>query len=167
MQSATPNPNVSFIQMIGALSPDKNNQEIVTAHLMTMDSMQREVEEKFDAFLLDPGMGPMTYITADGRILEDMRTWDGNDVEQVTSLNVAIASLVVGACKTGIQELLDLIPSMVGGIDCPLCHGHRFLAPYSVEKGFGGIICILCHGRGKVDDQMLKDAADTGFKIPS
>lgn len=166
-QSATPNQDVSFIQMLGALSPGKNNQAIVTAHLMTMDSTQREVEEQFDAFLLDPGMGPMTYITADGRILEDMRTWDGNEVVEVTSLNVAIASLAVGARKTGIQELLDLIPSLVGGVVCPLCHGHRFLALQNAEDQSGGIICILCHGRGEVDDQMLKDAADRGFKIPS
>ncbi|WP_437944237.1 hypothetical protein WMF27_15715 [Sorangium sp. So ce281] len=39
-----------------------------------MSSWQDEVEDKYDAFLLDPGMGPMTYLTSDGRVLEDLRS---------------------------------------------------------------------------------------------
>src|SRR5262245_7273659 len=51
-------------------------QSAAKAFCEDMERLQAEVEDKYDAFLLDPGMGPMTYITSDGRILHDYRTWD-------------------------------------------------------------------------------------------
>ena len=49
-----------------------------------MDQLQDEVENEYDAFLLDPGMGPMTYLTSDGRVLLDMRSWDGEPMHEAT-----------------------------------------------------------------------------------
>jgi len=42
--------------------------------------LQLEVEDSEDAFLLDAGMGPMTYLTSDARVLWDHRSWDGIEI---------------------------------------------------------------------------------------
>lgn len=65
-----------------------------------MDQAQLAIEDEHDAFLLDPGMGPMTYLTSDGRVLWDNRTWDGDDISEVSG-DDAMATIVVGAKKTG------------------------------------------------------------------
>lgn len=113
-----------------------------------MDALQREVEAAEDAFLLDPGMGPMTYLTSDGRVLLDHRTWDGDDLRRAT-LDEAIASLVVGAKKTGIVALLDLIPTRpVDAETCARCEGERWdtlLRAHGHE-----VVCTVCRGRGWV-----------------
>jgi len=79
-----------------------------------MDAWQDEVERAYDAFLLDPGMGPMVYLTADGRVLWDERGWDGDGVVEVTGVD-ARASLVVGARKTGLAALRALLPPAPAG----------------------------------------------------
>jgi hypothetical protein len=71
-----------------------------------MNGLQEQVERECDAFLLDPGMGSMTYLAADGRIVVDGRTWDGEGIHFESSLDKAIGALVVGAKKTGVSELL-------------------------------------------------------------
>lgn len=108
-----------------------------------MDRLQIEVEEEYDAFLLDPGMGPMTYLTADGRILSDYRTWDGEGIQFETALERAVPALVVGAKKTGIQSLLELIPSLPNSAICNTCHGSRWF-----RFGTGEIVCPICSGFG-------------------
>src|SRR5580704_16493004 len=55
---------VELFKRAGELDP----QDAAKAFCEGMDRLQAEVEDKYDAFLLDPGMGPMTYITSDGRI---------------------------------------------------------------------------------------------------
>lgn len=114
--------------------------------LAGMDELQQETEAQYDAFLIDPGMGPMTYLTADGRVLLDFRSWDGDEVREATE-DEAIMALVVGAKKTGVPQLLDLIPpSPNGGSECPMCHGTRWAEPV---PNFGSTtVCITCSGRG-------------------
>jgi hypothetical protein len=108
-----------------------------------MDRLHTEVEDKYDAFLLDPGIGPMTYITSDGRILRDFRTWDGEGLQFETSLDGVISALVVGAKKTDIVSLLDLIPPLGNGSECSTCRGTRW---FQLQKG--EIVCPKCGGRG-------------------
>lgn len=117
-------------------------QEDIKNFCEDMDRLQAEVEDKYDAFLLDPGMGPMTYITSDGRILRDYRTWDGEGLQFETSLNGAIAALVSGAKKTDIVSLLDLIPPLENGAQCPACRGT---GRFQLQKG--EIVCPTCGGR--------------------
>src|SRR6185436_10923397 len=63
------------------------------------------IEREHDAFLLDPGVGPPTYLAADGRILWDDDMWG---VEPTRG--EAYAAIVVGARKTGVRDLLRLLP---------------------------------------------------------
>lgn len=127
----------------------------------TMNKLQVEVEDQHDAFLLDPGMGPMTYLTSDGRVLLDFRTWDGAELREASGLDEEIASVVVGAKKTGISDLLSLLPAVPAeGADCPKCGGERWaeLAP-----GDGlALICILCNGRGWATPSTIAAARERG-----
>lgn len=117
-----------------------------------MCELEDEVSREHDAFLLDPGLGPMTYLTADGRVLLDFRTVDsrtgwGDEVREATE-DEAIGALVVGARKTGIARLLDLIPAAPeGGRECPGCRGERLASP---APGMQKFICNECMGRGWV-----------------
>jgi len=121
-------------------------EEAAQSYVHSMTSWQEEIEDQQDAFLLDPGMGPMVYLTSDGRILEDSRGWDGDEVVEVTGYR-ANAALVVGAKKTGIAELLGLIePPPVGSKVCSKCKGTRMAAPV---EGFGHEFpCEACGARG-------------------
>jgi hypothetical protein len=130
-----------------------------------MEDIQSEVENEHDAFLLDPGMGPMLFLTAAGRILVDGRNWDGEVLREATE-DEAISALVVGAQKTGIGGLLELIPSRpTDGSTCPMCFGSRRAEPVpgaSLPK----MICLLCRGRGWVVQSMLDEAASKGTWPP-
>lgn len=113
-----------------------------------MNSWPDETEDQCDAFLLDPGMGPMTYLTSDGRILEDRRGWDGDGLIEVEGL-AAHSALIVGARKTGITELVDLLPQPPPDSRvCAKCLGRRVVEPM---PGFGAELpCGECEARGWV-----------------
>jgi hypothetical protein len=107
------------------------------------DPLQREVEDAHDAFLLDPGMGPMMYLTADGRVLADGRTWtDGGPLREVAE-DAAIAAIVVGARKSGLDMLLSLLPPCPSDARvCETCQGRRWMTvPLT-------LVCGQCSGRG-------------------
>lgn len=143
-------PRVSFSDSLRALfgAETPNAQETAVAFARGMDAMQIEVEVREDAFLLDPGMGPMTYLTADGRVLVDHRTWFGDAVHEA-SLDDAIPILVVGARKTGLPKLLQLIPACPeGGLPCTQCDSERWDIP-AREHGLEHV-CGVCRGRGWV-----------------
>jgi len=139
----TDRPILSTIELVkraGELDP----HDAAKAFCEDMDRLQAEVENNYDAFLLDPGMGPMTYITSDGRILSDSRTWDGEGIQFVTSLDGVIPVLVIGAKNTGIVSLLDMIPPLEDGAKCSTCQGTRW---FKLQKG--EIVCPTCCGRGE------------------
>lgn len=154
----TPSLIETFKQLVD--SPAPNTKEAAAAFVDGMDALQSEVEDQEDAFLLDPGMGPMTYLTTDGRVLEDHRSWDGGGLREAT-LDDAIAALVVGAMKTGITELLSLVPACPeDGSRCPRCEGERWdkrLREHGLE-----IICGICRGRGWMTPAMLEAAKARG-----
>lgn len=122
-----------------------------------MDQLQDEVENEYDAFLLDPGMGPMTYLTSDGRVLKDMRTWDGEPLREATE-DEAIAALVVGAAKTSIGGLLALIPARPpDALQCPICSGTQWCSVLE-----GNVVCLFCRGRGWATQQAIANARANG-----
>lgn len=126
-----------------------------------MNNLEEQVEREYDAFLLDPGMGPMTYLAADGRIIVDSRAWDGEGIHVESSPDMAIAAVVVGAKKTGLPELLAIIPRLDPGSTCPRCCGRRW-APLSpgIE---GEMVCLMCFGRGEVDERLVARAKESGL----
>ena len=94
-----------------------------------------EIESAHDAFLLDPGLGPPTYLAADGRIL-----WDDDSWGVEPTRGEAYAAIVVGARKTGLRDLLRLLPPRPPGTpDCGECNGTGRLAAglFSVCRGVG------------------------------
>jgi hypothetical protein len=80
------------------------------------------VELELDAFLLDPGFGPPTYLTRDGRIVWDLGDfWDPIDPSPVN----VYGAIAIGAKKTGVEALLDLLPKRpADAYDCPRCNGR-------------------------------------------
>jgi len=103
----------------------------------------------------------MLYLTSDGRVLPDGRSWDGEELREATDAE-AIAALVTGADKTGIKELLLLLPRQPpDGMTCPMCAGERRACPVPrfVEPK---IICLVCGGRGWGVQAMLDEAAARG-----
>jgi hypothetical protein len=111
-----------------------------------------EVTRQEDAFLLDPGMGPACYLAADGRVLIDGRDWDDTPLREATT-DEAISKLVVGAQKTGVAELLSLLPLTPDGAAlCPRCQGEHWatLTTASVRGGSVRMVCWECGGRGWV-----------------
>lgn len=80
------------------------------------------VELELDAFLLDPGFGPPTYLTRDGRIVWDLGDfWDPIDPSPVN----VYGAIAIGAKKTGVKALLDLLPKRpADAYDCPRCNGR-------------------------------------------
>jgi hypothetical protein len=160
-QPAEPPPIRSTVDLVVSVSAESQIPGLARDFVDGMNHLQSQVEAEYDAFLLDPRMGPMTYLTADGRILWDHRTWDGADLEIVTSLDEAVASVVVGARKTGIQDLLSLIPALENGQTCPRCDGTRTMNLGPIT----GLCCRTCFGRGEVDDRLLGLAREAETRL--
>lgn len=103
------------------------------------------IEWEHDAFLLDPGLGPATYLTADGRILWDDDGWG----VQATRREV-YAAVRAGARKTGISALLSLLPARPEDADsCARCEGTgRWTGLRSVSGEPISICCPDCGSLG-------------------
>lgn len=87
-------------------------------------------EEEHHAYLLDPGLGPATYLTADGRVL-----WldDGWDVK-ATRAAVYVA-IRVGAAKTKVPQLLSLLPKAPpDAAPCGECDGTGLYSAHGALK---------------------------------
>jgi hypothetical protein len=109
-----------------------------------------EVIEQEDAFLLDPGLGPAQYLTADGRVLLDFREWNGSPVREATP-DEAVSALVIGARKTGVVGLLALLPRCPPDArTCPFCLGTHYVpAPAGADRvEQRQRMCPHCSGRG-------------------
>lgn len=121
---------------------------VARGYASAMADWQREVEEQNDAFLLYAGMGPMLYVTADGRVLVDGRGWDDEALREATD-DEAIGAMVVGARRTGITLLLDLLPPKPpSASDCAGCEGARFMTLQASNGEPFPIVCTDCAGRG-------------------
>lgn len=107
-----------------------------------------EITHSYDAFLLDPGLGPATYLTSDGRVIWDDDIWDvkGTRAE-------AFAAIRGGIHKTGIARLSELLPRRTSdSSDCPACNATgRFDAHGQLRDTQGrafSIVCGACGGLG-------------------
>ncbi len=101
-----------------------------------------------EAFLLYSGLGPELYLIADGRVVVDERVF-GEEVREA-SPDEEVAAIVVGAEKTGIAKLADLLPPPPRSAkSCSRCSGSRWWAvgPNVNGKPFS-VVCPDCHGRG-------------------
>jgi len=108
-----------------------------------------EVEREHDAFLLDPGLGPAVYLTSEGRLLADNTAFFGDTIEELTKDEDVIPYLVVGARKTGVVELLELVPpAPADAVVCPMCEGSRY---WQVIR----MVCLLCRGRSWATRAMI------------
>jgi hypothetical protein len=119
-----------------------------------------EVMSEHNAFVLDLGMGPAFYLRLDGQIFVDERWWDGEKVREATE-DESVCGLVCGAHKTGIQELLDLIPlPPPEGKPCQRCNGSRWASSPAKDDEGNEIrfVCPRCWGRGWHVEQ--EDAPD-------
>jgi hypothetical protein len=106
---------------------------------------------KYDAFMLDPGLGPTFILAADGRVLVDGSCWDGSPVREASD-EEAIQAIVVGAKKSGIPQLLTLLPTRPSDAqECARCCGKRF-APivehHPPDARVPTIVCPACSGLG-------------------
>lgn len=143
--------------------PSARMRRAAGVSLRRADALQREVEDEHDAFLIDGDMGPMFFLTADGRVLVDGRSWDGEAVREAND-GQAIGALTLAAKKTGIEGLLDLIPKAPKkSSECPVCSGTRWAAPVPGFKV--KMVCALCLGRGWVTPAMIKDAKSKGLSL--
>ena len=118
--------------------------------LLSLRDVQRrrdyrdDVTESESAFLLDPGLGPALYLAADGRVLVDSRDWDGSPLREAND-DEAVAAIVVGAEKTGLPELLSLLPpAPPGATTCSGCDGQRWNTQIPPHR----LLCGKCWGRG-------------------
>lgn len=102
-----------------------------------------------EAFLLDLGLGPPTYLLLDGRVLwDDDFGWgvEGTQAE-------AYQAIVVGAFKTGVRRLLDLLPPRSqDASDCQECDGTGWFSCHGQLVNVNGspfsVICTACAGLG-------------------
>lgn len=100
-----------------------------------------EMSKWGEAFLLDPGLDPSLWLLADGRVIQDERAF-GNAIRE-TSDEEAIGALVIGAKKTGIADLLTLLPTRPPHArECRRCGGNGWV-PLGRE-----VVCPECHGAG-------------------
>lgn len=108
------------------------------------------VERAFDAFCLDPGLGTPTYLTVDGRILWDDLGWGTEGTR-----GDALASIRVGAKKSGIDALLALLPARPkAATTCRRCRGTGW---DHVEERPAPWICPACAAVGWTDASLVLD----------
>lgn len=102
----------------------------------------------YDAFMLDPGLGPAIYLSSDGRII-----WDDDGWGVVGTRAEGLAAIRAGAKKTGLQGLLGVFPSRTAAsVDCPECDATgRFDAHGQLVDVNGqrvSVVCTACAGLG-------------------
>jgi hypothetical protein len=107
-----------------------------------------EITRAYDAFLLDAGLGPATYLTTDGRVLWHDDGWGvkGTRAE-------ALAAVSAGVHKAGLAQLSDLLPEKPSdAVDCVDCAGTgRFDAHGQLMDASGvvfSVVCVTCAGVG-------------------
>lgn len=107
-----------------------------------------DIAREYDAFMLDPGMGPPTYLSSDGRIV-----WDDDIWGVIGTRAEAFAAIMAGVRKTGLVELRDLLPSRgPSSVDCPECLATGWFDWHGQLKDFVGqsmsFVCPKCGGLG-------------------
>ena len=107
-----------------------------------------EITEKFDAFMLDSGLGPPAYLSSDGRVV-----WDDDGWRVVGTRADAIASVLAGVRKTGILDLVSLLPPRAPmSVDCAECDATGWFDAHGQFQDVNGrpfsVVCMTCAGLG-------------------
>jgi len=107
-----------------------------------------DVTAAYDAFMLDPGLGPLTYLSSDGRIV-----WDDDGWGVVGTRAQAFAAILVGTKKTGILELRELLPTREPqATDCAKCSATGWFDAGGQLADLEGrpfsLVCPTCAGLG-------------------
>jgi|SRR4051812_16599457 len=107
-----------------------------------------DVMKRYNAFLLDPGLGPAVYLSVDGRIV-----WDDDGWGVTATRADALASILAGAKKTRIHALLNLLPPRpTDSLDCSNCRATGWFDAQGQLQDIHGqrfsLVCMTCAGLG-------------------
>lgn len=107
-----------------------------------------DVMRAYDAFLLDPGLGPAVYLSTDGRVI-----WDDDFWGVKATRGEALASISAGVKKTRIGALLSLLPPRPGDAsDCSNCSASGWFDAHGQLQDVQGrhfsVVCMTCAGLG-------------------
>jgi hypothetical protein len=107
-----------------------------------------DVTATYDAFMLEPGLGPPTYLSSDGRII-----WDDDIWGVVGTRGEALAAIQAGVKKTGVVELGHLLPLRpFAAADCSECSATGWFDAHGQLRDAGGmafsVVCMKCAGLG-------------------
>jgi len=107
-----------------------------------------DVTRAYDAFLLDPGLGPAVYLSADGRII-----WDDDFWGVTATRGEALASVLAGVKKTRIDALMSLLPQRPSDAsDRSNCGASGWFDAHGQLQDIHGqrfsVVCMTCAGLG-------------------
>jgi hypothetical protein len=120
--------------------------------IATVAPYSDDVIEPEHAVMISAGLGPAIYLTLDGRVIEDRRSWDDGPMAEAEP-PLCYAALVVAAERFTIPELLELLPKAPSGsARCIRCDGTRWFSVGidSRTQQPGRIVCPECSGLGWV-----------------
>lgn len=114
-----------------------------------------EITQTYDAFMLDPGLGPPTYLSSDGRIV-----WDDDMWGVVGTRADAFSAIRAGVGKTGVLALLELLPARKpSAINCNDCSATGWFDAHGQLKDVHGkafsFVCPECAGLGWNDPSVV------------
>jgi hypothetical protein len=119
-----------------------------------------------DALWLHTDMGPVYYLTRDGRVLSEDVILE-TPIEEAPQ-RAALSALILGAKHLDAPELLSLLPSRPVGVpDCVGCSGSgRWKLSGETSRPRATILCPECAGLGWVSSredplQVSGDIADS------
>lgn len=133
-------PSARLLTELRQLGPSREDDDIANA---------------YDAFLLDGGLGPPTYLASDGRIV-----WDDDDWNVAGTRADVLCALVVGARKTGVAELRELLPARPDtATDCAACSATGWFDAHGALVDIQGqpfsLVCSRCAGLGWTDPSIV------------
>jgi hypothetical protein len=107
-----------------------------------------DITVAYGAYMLDPGLGPPTYLTADGRIV-----WDDDLWGIMGTRGEAFSSIMAGVKKTGVQQLRELLPEREAtASDCHDCSASGWFDAHGELQDLEGrpfsFVCPRCAGLG-------------------
>jgi hypothetical protein len=117
-------------------------------HAWRAERGETSVEREHRAFCIDGGLGPAWYLTLDGVVLRDGVAWDEEPIREATDAE-AFQAIVVGAKRTGIAELLDVLPPRPPlARTCARCGGERYASAAPEYPEAPRVVCGECSGLG-------------------
>jgi hypothetical protein len=107
-----------------------------------------EIAVRYDAFVLDGGLGPPTYLSADGRLIWDDDIWGVRG-----TFGEALAAVVAGSRKNALPTLRVLLPSRdEAAFDCAECDATGQVDAHGQMRDVEGrrlsVVCPLFGGLG-------------------